>query len=261
MDELIIRNYLYDNSFTFHILDTVDSTSTFLRELYENGARNKTVAIANEQTNGRGRKGKKFFSPADAGIYMSVLIKPDFPLDKPAIITTSAAVSVCRAIKKVLNIQPQIKWVNDIYIDNKKVCGILTESITSFQNPKKRAIILGIGINIFKPNIDYPPEILDIAAPIIKDDCIIEGVKERLIAEVLNEFFNLYKQDSASIFSEYKELLFLIGKRIKVIGLENFDAEVLDLAEDFSLIVKKDDGEILNLFSGEISIKLDWLML
>jgi len=257
MDELIIRNYLYDNSFTFHILDTVDSTSTFLRELYENGARNKTVAIANEQTNGRGRKGKKFFSPADAGIYMSVLIKPDFPLDKPAIITTSAAVSVCRAIKKVLNIQPQIKWVNDIYIDNKKVCGILTESITSFQNPKKKAIILGIGINIFKPNIDYPPEILDIAAPIIKDDCIIEGVKERLVAEILNEFSVVLYSDRTQIYSEYKKMLFLIGKKIRVLSLEDYDAEVLDLAKDYSLIIKKENGDIINLFSGEISINVE----
>ncbi len=257
MDELKIRKHLSDNNFVFHILKTIDSTSTYLRNLYENGAEDKTVVIANEQTNGRGRRGKSFFSPADSGIYMSVLIKPDFVIDNPAKITTAAAVSVCRAVKKILNLKPQIKWVNDIYINNKKVCGILTEAVSSPKSMEVNSIILGIGINISKPDNDYPPEISSIAAPILESCYIPEGMKERLIAEVLNEFFNLYKQDSASIFSEYKELLFLIGKRIKVIGLENFDAEVLDLAEDFSLIVKKDDGEILNLFSGEISIKLD----
>lgn len=257
MDELKIRNYLCDNNFVFHILETVDSTSTFLRKLSEKGAEDKTVVIANEQTNGRGRRGKSFFSPADAGIYMSVLIKPDFPLDNPAKITTAAAVSVCRAIKKVLNLKAQIKWVNDVYLDNKKVCGILTEAVSDAKSLEANSIILGIGINISRPNSDYPIDISSIAAPILEGDNIPEGIKERLVAEVLNEFFNLYKEDNALIFSEYKELLFLIGKRIKVIGLDNFDAEVLDLAEDFSLVIKKDDGEILNLFSGEISIKLD----
>ena len=257
MDELKIRKFLCDKNFTFHILDTVDSTSTFLRKLYENGAKDKTVVIANEQTNGRGRRGKSFFSPANAGIYMSVLIKPDFQLDNPAKITTAAAVSVCRSIKKVLNLKPQIKWVNDIYINNKKVCGILTEAVSNPKSLEVNAIILGIGINIFKPDSDYPREISTIAAPILNKKTILDGIKERMVAEVLNEFFNIYKSDSSMIFKEYKDLLFLIGKKIKVIGLDNYNAEVLDLAEDYSLVVKNDNEEIINLSSGEISIKLD----
>ena len=116
------------------IKDTVTSTNTLLRISAENGAPSKTVLIANEQTEGRGRHGKSFYSPADTGIYMSVLLRPDFKADKAFFITAGAAVSVVRAIEKVCGIKAGIKWINDIMLNGKKICGILTEAVTDFES-------------------------------------------------------------------------------------------------------------------------------
>lgn len=122
----------------------VDSTNTMMRQRAVSGSAEGCVIIAGEQTNGRGRFGRSFYSPSDTGIYMSLLLRPTLTTDNSVLITTSAAVAVCEAIEKILSKTPQIKWVNDIYIDGKKVCGILTEASLGLESGMLEYVVLGI---------------------------------------------------------------------------------------------------------------------
>ncbi|MFR4357638.1 MAG: biotin--[acetyl-CoA-carboxylase] ligase, partial [Clostridia bacterium] len=140
-----------------HIYDTIDSTNLKARQLAMDGAPHGTVVLAKQQTSGRGRLGRSFFSPRE-GIYLSIVIKPDFDVSKSVLVTSAAAVAVANAIEKVCGLESKIKWVNDVYIDGKKVCGILTEGISDFETGQIEHLILGIGINTTVK--DFPAELL-----------------------------------------------------------------------------------------------------
>lgn len=239
------------------IKDTVTSTNTLLRSAAESGAANKTVLIANEQTEGRGRRGKSFYSPADSGIYMSVLLRPDFGADKSFLITAGAAVSAVRAVKKVCGIDAGIKWVNDIMLDGKKICGILTEAVTDFESGSLQYAVMGLGINISRPKDGFPSEISDIASSLYSDEVADNELKCSLAAEILNNFFDIYGHTSVErLIDEYKRYSVVIGKRIKVIctGSEYF-ATAVDIDNDARLVVKDDNGNIHTLSSAEVSVR------
>mgnify|MGYP002515639211 FL=1 len=239
------------------IKDTVTSTNTLLRSAAENGAPDKTVLIANEQTEGRGRRGKSFYSPADSGIYMSILLRPDFGADKAFILTAGAAVAAVRAVKKVCGIDAGIKWVNDIMLDGKKICGILTEAVTDFESGSLQYAVMGLGINISRPKDGFPSEISDIASSLYSDEAADSELKCSLAAEILNSFFDIYGHTSAErLIDEYKKYSVVIGKRIKVIsaGTEYF-ATAVDIDNDARLVVKDNEGNIHTLSSAEVSVR------
>ena len=239
------------------IKDTVTSTNTLLRSAAENGAPDKTVLIANEQTEGRGRRGKSFYSPADSGIYMSILLCPDFGADKSFFITAGAAVSVVRAVKKVCGIDAGIKWVNDIMLDGKKICGILTEAVTDFESGSLQYAVMGLGINISRPKDGFPSEISDIASSLYSDEAADNELKCSLAAEILNNFFDIYEHTSVErLIDEYKKYSVVLGKRIKVIsaGTEYF-ATAVDIDNDARLVVKDNEGNMHTLSSAEVSVR------
>lgn len=239
------------------IKDTVTSTNTLLRSAAENGAPDKTVLIANEQTEGRGRRGKSFYSPADSGIYMSILLRPDFGADKAYILTAGAAVAAVRAVKKVCGIDAGIKWVNDIMLDGKKICGILTEAVTDFESGSLQYAVMGLGINISRPKGGFPSEISDIASSLYSYEVADNELKCSLAAEILNSFFDIYGHTSVErLINEYKKYSVVIGKRIKVIsaGSEYF-ATAVDIDNDARLVVKDDKGNIHTLSSAEVSVR------
>ena len=239
------------------IKDTVTSTNTLLRSAAENGAPDKTVLIANEQTEGRGRRGKSFYSPADSGIYMSILLRPDFGADKSFFITAGAAVSVVRAVKKVFGIDAGIKWVNDIMLDGKKICGILTEAVTDFESGSLQYAVMGLGINISRPKDGFPSEISDIASSLYSDEAADNELKCSLAAEILNNFFDIYEHTSVErLIDEYKKYSVVLGKRIKVIsaGTEYF-ATAVDIDNDARLVVKDNEGNMHTLSSAEVSVR------
>lgn len=252
-----IKKHLFVNNINFKIYDVLESTNTFARFLAEDGEKENTVVLANRQTGGRGRKGKSFYSDSENGIYMSVLLRPDIPVSKAVSITTCAAVSVCRAIEKLFKVKTSIKWVNDIYINNKKVCGILTEASTDAKTGKPEYIILGIGVNVCAPKNDFPKELKDIAGSILNNDYEIEINKCKLIAEILNEFFSLFDSENNKIYNEYKRRMFLIGKEITVLSNECYKAKVLDINSDYSLVIENTDGQVISLNSGEISTSFE----
>lgn len=243
------------------IFDTIDSTNMEARRQSLEGREHGTVIIANEQTAGRGRLGRNFFSPADTGLYLSILLKPNAsePIN-PLLITTAASVAVCRAIKKVSDIKAEIKWVNDIYVDGKKVSGILTEGISNFETGAMEYIILGIGINCQMPVGDFPEDIRDIASSILGED-IKEGFQRNMLAaEIIKEVLDIYFDlNSLKFMEEYRRLSMVIGKPVKL--LKNYNetefeqVKVLDIDDMGGLVVEHPDGRIETLRTGEISIR------
>ena len=152
-----------DMSVYLQVQTEVTSTNTLLKAQAEQGAPEGTVLIAESQTAGKGRLGRHFTSPPGTGIYFSLLLRPHCTAEKSLFITTTAAVAVCEAIEQVTGLNPQIKWVNDVYLNEKKVCGILTEASVDFENGGLNWAVLGIGINIAVPEDGFPEEIRSIS--------------------------------------------------------------------------------------------------
>ena len=252
-----IAKKLKINGVNLHVFDVVDSTNTVLKKMAEDGCNEKTVVISNKQTQGRGRRGRSFFSPSDSGIYMSILLRPQNEIKDAVLVTASTAVSVARAIDKLCGVKSEIKWVNDIYINDKKVCGILAESVVNARTSSVEYIVLGIGVNLYRPENDFPSEISHIAASVL-DNKENDDLRDAVAAEIINEFFDIYPNVcDRKVYEEYKDRLMLIGREIVVYNAEKqFDATAMDLDENFRLCVLDKNGEKIYLNSGEISIKL-----
>lgn len=236
----------------------VTSTNTVLKEKATHGAAHGTVLIAEEQTAGKGRMGKSFYSPSGTGIYLSVLLRPDIPAQEALFLTTSAAVATARAIEDVSDKKANIKWVNDIYIEEKKVCGILTEAAFNIETGKLDYAIVGIGINICYPKDGFPPEIDNIATAVFDNDSDSINKRSKLIAHLLNYFMDYYENfENKKYVSEYIERSMLIGKEITVVDEQNLkDALALEIDSQCRLKVRFDDGSEKWLNSGEVSIKV-----
>lgn len=247
------------------VYDTIDSTNSEAKRRCSAATDvhtlHGTVIISDMQTAGRGRLGRSFFSPQGTGLYLSIIYAPETNIAKPSILTASAAVAVCRAISDIYKIDAKIKWVNDIFLGGKKICGILTEGATNFETGQIDYAIIGIGINILPGS--FPPEIADVAAS------IFSGVTENARR---NEFAAAIIKGTLEIFcagggiggikeamSEYRKLSFLIGKEIFVSPIvgnsdNKYTAKVLDITDDAKLVVQKNDGTVLQLDSGEVTL-------
>lgn len=234
------------------VLVETDSTNRVAKELAVKGASEGTLVVAKRQSMGKGRLGRNFFSP-EGGIYMSVVLKPQIPAERAVLITTCAAVAVARAIEKETGLKAGIKWVNDIFIKGKKVCGILTEAGVDFESGMPEYVILGIGINAEKQSV--PEELKEIVG-------CLEGMtkepvaKNRLIAAVWNEFSALYQRlGDAAYMQEYKERSILLGKEVKVLSTEgDYTAIVRDIDKEGHLIIETEKGMGM-LSSGEVSVR------
>lgn len=233
------------------MFDRISSTNQEAKRQAESGADHGTIIIANSQTNGKGRKGRSFYSPADSGIYLSIILRPLPKAEDTMLITSAAAVAVAKAIEEVAKVSAQIKWVNDIFINGKKVCGILTEAVTNLESGEIETIILGIGINV--TTVHFPDDLSKIAASISNKYVS----RNYLIASVCNYLDEIYTGLPAKSFlSEYKSRSFVLGKEIQVIKGDRIShAKAIDLNEQAHLIVEYPDKTREALSSGEISIK------
>ncbi len=251
-----IKKYLTVPINNIEVYKTVTSTNDLAKQYALDLKPEGTVIVAREQTAGRGRKGRSFYSPMSTGVYISVLLRPELTAEKTLYITTAAAVAVAKAIEKISGKEAKIKWVNDIFVDGKKVCGILTEGAIDFETGKMQYAVLGIGVNIKKPENDFPSEIQNIAGSVF--DTTDKEVSSIIVAEILNNFINYYKNlASKPFYEEYKKKMFLIGKQLTVYsGKDSYPAVAIDLDEELSLIVKDENGNIKKLNTGEVSIKI-----
>lgn len=263
----IINKYINNENLKekadIEIFESISSTNTVLKEYAKNGADEWKILIADEQTEGRGRLNRKFFSPSKTGIYMSILLRPDIPVNEALFITTMTAVAVAEAIDTVTNTETKIKWVNDIFYNDKKICGILTEASISSDGKKLDYAVVGIGINVMPPNNGFPKDLEDTATSILNTPetynlNIIKDFRCKIIAFVLNNIDKYYKNISEHKFmSVYKEKSLLIGKYVYITDdTKKEKLLVKDIDDTAALIVQKSDGTIFNLSSGEVSVKL-----
>lgn len=255
-----ISKYLSKNSniFDITVYKTINSTNTVVKDLAIKGKEEGSVIIAEEQTEGRGRLGRKFYSPKGTGIYMSILLRPQISASESFLITTAAAVATSEAIEAVSGRETKIKWVNDIYCDDKKVCGILTEASFDLESGGLEYAVLGIGINVKTPEKGFPEEIKDIASELFDNESFdLKDVRSKLVAEVLDRFWNYYKDIEQKTFLEtYKKRSLLINKEVFIISKNSSKkALVLDIDDECRLKVKMEDGSISFLSSGEVSVK------
>ncbi|WP_278319401.1 biotin--[acetyl-CoA-carboxylase] ligase [Hathewaya proteolytica] len=244
------------NLFEIQCFKTLESTNDYAKDLASNGACEGTVVIAEEQTKGRGRLNRNFFSPGNTGIYMSLILRPHIKADESLCITTAAAVAVCNAIESVMNKKVSIKWVNDIFYKNKKVCGILTESAFNCEIGTLDYVVLGIGINVKAPQEGFPDELSKIACS-LSENCASD-IRSRLVACILENFWLYYMElTDKKYLSSYIKYCSFLGKDIDIITNNgSVPAKALEICDDFSLVALTNDGNKLKLNCGEISIKL-----
>lgn len=254
MDKKILEQYL-NQKLNITIFQELDSTNTYLKKLGSQGEKENQLVIALSQTCGRGRMGRSFYSPNGTGIYFSLLLHPEFSAEKSLFLTVMAAVSVAETVMKYNKNDVKIKWVNDIYIDGKKVCGILTEGAINSDKMLDYAVV-GIGINVIAPENGFPDEIKDIATAIFPGNTE-ENIKEKIVADVVNKFFDMYNDIDTDFVNRYKQYSCLTGKEINIISGENTrPATVIDITDDCHLLVRNENGEIEEISSGDVSVRL-----
>jgi len=240
------------------IHQSIDSTNIRCRELAISDYPEGTLVIAEEQLKGRGRMGRTWLSPPEKGIWMSLLLRPKMhPKDAP-VLTTIAALAVKRAIVEITGLMVKIKWPNDIIIQNKKVCGILTEIHADLDII--HYVIIGIGINVNMEEAELPEDIAHTATSILIE--MGNKVDRRLlIQKIMKEIEDIYdayieNHDLNPILDECRSCSATIGSRVKVVGIDReFEGKAIDLADDGALLVLKDNGKIEKVFSGDVSVR------
>lgn len=244
-----------DTDYTLEILEETDSTNSYLKRIADRVRENVYIVVADSQTCGRGRMSRSYYSPAGTGIYLSILLKNNLP-DDFIRITTKAAVAVSGAIDNQFGVKTEIKWVNDILLDSRKICGILVES-ELMSGGGEQYIIAGIGINVYPPVGGFPEEIKSKAGYIVEEQK--PGIRNRLISDIINRFLELVYGNDDTFFEIYSGKVNIVGKRIRIKRIaadkEYFvEAKVLSLNPDCSLNVRTDDGSLKRIMSGEISL-------
>ena len=248
-----LKRYIKTEKIIF--LNETDSTNTVLKKAAADGEKAGTLVISEKQTSGKGRLGRQFFSP-DGGIYFSLLLRPKKEIKNAMLITTAAATAVAEEIEKFSGRRADIKWVNDIYIDRKKVCGILTEGALTAETALIEYAVLGIGINLTEPENGYPQEIKSTAAAVFGKEKINSETKSKLIGAIIEKFYSYYENiERREYMDEYRKRSFLIGKEVEFIkNGEKHIAEVTGIDNDARLETEE-NGEKIIIGAGEVSVK------
>ena len=253
LNEKELNALLNDPNITFKVYDSLISTNKTAKELAENGAKEGTVIVAKKQTGGRGRLGRSFYSPEGTGLYFSIILRPDFSPKQNLLITPAAAVAVSTVIEALTDTKAQIKWVNDIFINGKKVCGILSEAKLNAKGTTEY-VILGIGINLTTPKGGFPKDIELVAGALF--NAPQNGTANEIMVKTVTTFLNLYQSlTDDKIYTEYEKRLML--KKAEVNYTENGEVKcgtVLGIDRSFNLIINKADGKEFHLSSGEVTI-------
>lgn len=279
--ECFTKNYPEFSQSHIECFKEIDSTNTHAKRLLSNCAsmRNSSgeltedgkkyhgsMFVAESQTQGRGRLGRTFVSPAKTGIYLSIVYAPKGGITQAAKLTAFSAVAVARAIKKLYGVNVSIKWINDLFLNGKKICGILTEGITNFETGIIEAAIIGIGINIEANSQIFDENLKNIAGGILEnsntntsEDSTGKRNRTQLAAYVCGEVLRILEENPESVLKEYKSLVFMLGQEVTVHpiadGTESYTAIATDIDDEIRLVVKKSDGTECHLGSGEVSLK------
>lgn len=229
-------------AFSISVRKSVPSTNTWARERALMGDGEGTLVVAEGQSAGRGRRGRRFFSPEGSGIYLSIVLRPSITAEKSHLLTCAAAVACARAIELVSGKNVQVKWVNDIYCDGRKVAGILTEGSYCLEEGRFDYAVLGVGINVKLPEAGFPDEISARAGALFGADA--PSVRCKLTAAFLDEFWELYlRLPDDSFRYEYRRRCFLLGESVTaLVGGRKVCGRVVDIDHDFRLVLERPDG-------------------
>ena len=240
------------------VLPATGSTNDDLKALAKNGAPAGTVLVTDKQTAGKGRLGRSFFSP-ESGVYLSKLYRPQGKIYDALQYTTAAAVAVCRAVEAVSSRKAEIKWVNDVYVDGRKVCGILTEGSVTGQGLEWA--VVGIGTNITPPEGGFPAEIADRAGALFESGKAPDGISEEYAAALMTELDNCLSSEDENVrravMEEYRRRSFIIGREITVVtAAGEYRCKAVGITDDAGLVTELPDGSRRVLHTGEVSIRV-----
>jgi BirA family biotin operon repressor/biotin-[acetyl-CoA-carboxylase] ligase len=243
---------------SLQVKEKTESTNDDIRRIAEQGAPAFSVVAASQQTAGKGRRGRAFFSPAHSGVYLSLLVRPQGGMAQASSITCAAAVAVCRAVEQVASCEAHIKWVNDVYVGGRKVCGILTEGAADLETGGLRYAVVGIGVNAYAPEGGFPPDIAMRAGAIM--DTVTPNARNRMAAAIVSEFSTLYNGKVYDTFvAEYQRRSMMPGRNIVVLSPSDGErrARAVRVNDDLSLRVRYQDGTTEDIRSGEVHIILE----
>lgn len=263
LTEKEIRCYLGNTAFlgeNIVCLDSVDSTNTYLKKQSLTGIPEGTVVTADCQTGGRGRMNRVFQNPAGKMVALSVLLRPDVPLERLTCVTAQTAVALCDAIEEVCGLRPQIKWTNDLVLRRKKLCGILTEMALEGETGSLQYLVIGMGVNVHQTSEDFAGELAGIATSL--DMELGRSVsRAELAAAEIRAMDRLYgdicRGDTRRYLEAYRRDCVTIGKTVQLVSADGtrMVAEALDVDEDFGLVVRMDDGTKRTVRTGEVSVR------
>ncbi len=236
------------------VYPTIDSTNQEAKRLLSDGAKDLTVIISSHQSAGKGRLGRTFHSPDRSGLYLSVIVTRELDMSDAILVTSAAAVAVREALASVCSRKVGIKWVNDLYIGEKKVCGILTEGVSGFESGKMESMIIGVGINLFPPEGGFPEEIASIATTLFEEETPqVNPLAARVITSLVHVLDDLH---DPSIMDRYREHSLVLDRHVKVLqGNTAYTGTVKSINDDGTLNVVDDQGSEHLLSSGEISLR------
>lgn len=242
-----------------HCLATVDSTNSYLKRLAAENAPDGTVAIAEEQTAGRGRRGRSFSSHAGQGVYLSALLRPKIPPERLLPLTALAAVAACDAVERVAHVRPQIKWTNDLVLNGRKLSGTLTELSLEGESALVEYAVVGIGINCTQTRADFPSELRDTATSLYLETG--RRVRRAALAAALIEELDrlcdaLRTGDTARYLAAYRRDCVNLGREVQLLWRDVSErVTALDVDEEFGLVVRHADGRVETIRTGEVSVR------
>lgn len=239
-------------------LDTIDSTNTECKRQAAAGAPEGLVVMAEEQTGGRGRRGRTFQSPKGKGLYLSALFRPDLEPARVSDFTAWVAVAVCDGIEACCGVRPQIKWTNDIILGSKKLVGILTEMGIESEINALDYVITGIGVNVNQAFEDFSPEIRDIATSLSQElgRTVRRAELAAQIILALDRMYANYPEDRVEYLAKYRADCITTGHQVQLITpTARRQAFALEIDNDFNLVVELYNGKKETIYAGEVSVR------
>ena len=256
LSEQGVRLYLRHSLPRVVVEQTLISTNLTAKQLAAEGAPHGTLVAANHQTGGRGRRGRSFASPPGTGLYLSMVLRRALPMQNAVLVTSAAAVAVCRAVEAVSGKRLGIKWVNDLYFYGKKCCGILTEAAADVESGGLEHLVVGIGVNLYEPEGGWPEALAPIATAVFAPDETVNRC--RLAAAIADELLTLYDAlPDTAFLEEYRARNIVPGQDVLIVQNDRSrPAHALAITDEGHLLVRLPDGSEEALSFGEISIRL-----
>ena len=239
-------------------LETVDSTNNEVKRRAVDAVPDGLVVLAEEQTGGRGRRGRSFVSPAGKGLYLSALLRPDCPLEQVSALTAWTAVAVCDAVEELCGIRPGIKWPNDVILDGRKLCGILTELELEAETAALRYVVVGLGLNVSQTAEDFGPEVAPVAVSLAQalGRAPRRAEAAGAVIAALDRMAADFPRRWGECLERYRADCLTLGRPVRLLragGEEAAVAEAID--ETFALVVRRPDGRRETVSSGEVSVR------